>query len=218
MSAALPIQCCEEFVGYRLPPVGINPERVAVPRNTVEELEACPAAHTDKCLAVMVDQGLIVETVVVGVEPELRHFVGRAATGIRIVRDATLLVLGYSIRARCGALPAPSTPTAADNYRRAGHVSWAVTVVSWAIAIRIGVRRRGYHACAHCQDGRCRNHEANDKHNQYPLRIAEKIWEPYGQIVRWTPETGQAAKRESSLGAAVWPRVRHDQYAEETWA
>ena len=36
--------------------------------------------------------------------------------------------------------------------------------------------------------------------------------------VRWTPETGQVAKRESSLGAAGWPKVRHDQYTEETRA
>jgi hypothetical protein len=37
-----------------------------------------------------------------------------------------------------------------------------------------------------------------------------------GDVLRWTPETGQVAKRESSLGAAVWPKVRHDQYSEET--
>jgi hypothetical protein len=36
--------------------------------------------------------------------------------------------------------------------------------------------------------------------------------------VRWTPETGQVAKRESSLGAAVWPRVKHGQYSEEARA
>jgi hypothetical protein len=43
-------------------------------------------------------------------------------------------------------------------------------------------------------------------------------WKPVWHILRWTPETGQVAKRESSLGAAVWPKVRHDQYAEETRA
>jgi hypothetical protein len=36
--------------------------------------------------------------------------------------------------------------------------------------------------------------------------------------VRWTPETGQVAKRESSLGTAGWPKVRYDQYTEETRA
>jgi hypothetical protein len=36
--------------------------------------------------------------------------------------------------------------------------------------------------------------------------------------MRWTPETGQVAKRESSLGTAVWPKVRHDQHTEETRA
>jgi hypothetical protein len=39
---------------------------------------------------------------------------------------------------------------------------------------------------------------------------------PLAQRMRWTPETGQVAKRQSSLGAAVWPKVRHDQYSEET--
>ena len=34
--------------------------------------------------------------------------------------------------------------------------------------------------------------------------------------VRWTPKTGQVAKRESPLGSAGWPEVRYDQYAEET--
>ena len=33
--------------------------------------------------------------------------------------------------------------------------------------------------------------------------------------MRWTPETGQAAKRESPLGAAGRPKVRHEQYSEE---
>ena len=32
----------------------------------------------------------------------------------------------------------------------------------------------------------------------------------------WSPETGQVAKRGSPLGAAVRPKVRHDQYSEET--
>ena len=36
--------------------------------------------------------------------------------------------------------------------------------------------------------------------------------------LRWTPETGQVAKRESSLGTAAWPKVRHDQHTEETRA
>ena len=36
------------------------------------------------------------------------------------------------------------------------------------------------------------------------------------QVVRWTPEPGQVAKRVSRLGAAVWPKVRHGEYAEET--
>ena len=39
----------------------------------------------------------------------------------------------------------------------------------------------------------------------------------HGKIdVRWTPEPGQVAKRESSLGAAGRPKVRHDQYTKET--
>src|ERR1700682_4702519 len=34
--------------------------------------------------------------------------------------------------------------------------------------------------------------------------------------LRWTPKTGQAAKRESPLGAAGWPEVRLVEYSEET--
>ena len=34
--------------------------------------------------------------------------------------------------------------------------------------------------------------------------------------VRWTPKTGQVAKRESPLGAAGWPEVRVVEYSEET--
>jgi len=34
-------------------------------------------------------------------------------------------------------------------------------------------------------------------------------------IMRWTPKTGQAAKRESPLGAAGWPEVRLVEYSEE---
>ena len=36
--------------------------------------------------------------------------------------------------------------------------------------------------------------------------------------MRWSPRTGQVAKRESPLGAAGWPEVRHDQYSEEARA
>jgi hypothetical protein len=34
--------------------------------------------------------------------------------------------------------------------------------------------------------------------------------------VRWTPKTGQVAKRESPLGTAGWPEVRLVEYSEET--
>jgi hypothetical protein len=34
-------------------------------------------------------------------------------------------------------------------------------------------------------------------------------------LVRWPPKTGQAAKRESSLGTAGWPEVRLVKYPEE---
>jgi hypothetical protein len=33
--------------------------------------------------------------------------------------------------------------------------------------------------------------------------------------LRWPPKTGQVAKRESQLGMAVWPKVRHGKYTEE---
>src|SRR3982750_3074388 len=35
------------------------------------------------------------------------------------------------------------------------------------------------------------------------------------QAMRWPPKTGQAAKRESSLGTAGWPEVRLVEYTEE---
>ncbi len=34
--------------------------------------------------------------------------------------------------------------------------------------------------------------------------------------LRWSPETGQVAKRVSRLGAAGWPKVRHGEYTQET--
>jgi hypothetical protein len=34
--------------------------------------------------------------------------------------------------------------------------------------------------------------------------------------MRWTPSAGQVAKRESPLGTAGWPKVRHGEYTEET--
>ena len=33
--------------------------------------------------------------------------------------------------------------------------------------------------------------------------------------LRWPPKTGQVAKRESPLGTAAWPKVRHGKYTEE---
>ena len=33
--------------------------------------------------------------------------------------------------------------------------------------------------------------------------------------VRWSPKTGQVAKRESPFGTAGWPEVRHGKYTEE---
>jgi hypothetical protein len=35
------------------------------------------------------------------------------------------------------------------------------------------------------------------------------------QALRWSPKTGQVAKRESPLGTAGWPEVRHGKYTEE---
>src|SRR5271168_3857818 len=33
--------------------------------------------------------------------------------------------------------------------------------------------------------------------------------------MRWTPKTGQVAKRGSRLGTAGWPELRHGEYTEE---
>jgi type I restriction enzyme, S subunit len=48
------------------------------------------------------------------------------------------------------------------------------------------------------------------------LAVRGKLVPQDPKDVRWTPETGQVVKRESSLGAAGRPKVRHDQYSEET--
>ena len=48
------------------------------------------------------------------------------------------------------------------------------------------------------------------------LGIHSPTKEDLRENMRWTPETGQVAKRESSLGAAGRPKVRHDQYSKET--
>ena len=61
-----------------------------------------------------------------------------------------------------------------------------------------------------------------DDHPRTPIAIAftmEDFAEMGGYttvLVRWSPETGQVAKRESLLGAAGGPKVRHDQYSKET--
>ena len=34
--------------------------------------------------------------------------------------------------------------------------------------------------------------------------------------MRWSPKTGQVAKRESPPGTVGWPKVRHGEYTEET--
>src|SRR5580765_6439011 len=51
-STALPIECGQECVGDRSPPTGIEPQQVAVARNTVEKLEARAAAGCGECLMV----------------------------------------------------------------------------------------------------------------------------------------------------------------------
>jgi hypothetical protein len=64
----------------------------------------------------------------------------------------------------------------------------------------------------------------------HPIEAAEERTRPFDDILfalehdlahatsrqlRWTPKTGQVAKRESSLGAAGWPEVRLVEYSEE---
>ena len=72
--------------------------------------------------------------------------------------------------------------------------------------IEYGARRRGYAELA-----------ARERLDLNLSWIREEgATDPASLPLRWTPETGQVAKRESCLGAAVRPRVRHDQYAKET--
>ena len=54
---------------------------------------------------------------------------------------------------------------------------------------------------------------------QVGLHDSQQVGQGTGPVraVRWTPETGQVAKRESPLGTADWPEVRHDQYSEAAW-
>ena len=78
------VERAQECVADRSPPVGIEPQQMAVAGNAVEQLEARAAAGGDEGLMVFADQGLVVEAIVVGIEPQLQHLVGRAAAGIRI--------------------------------------------------------------------------------------------------------------------------------------
>jgi hypothetical protein len=50
---------------------------------------------------------------------------------------------------------------------------------------------------------------------QQALEIALKSRIAEISPLRWSPKTGQAAKRESSLGTAGWPEVRLVEYTEE---
>ena len=59
---------------------------MAVAGNAVEQLEVRATPGCDECSMVFADQGFVVETVVVCIQPELRDLVGRAAAGIRLVR------------------------------------------------------------------------------------------------------------------------------------
>jgi hypothetical protein len=58
---------------------------------------------------------------------------------------------------------------------------------------------------------------------EYKRRWLTEPWETLEQDalrggLRWSPKTGQVAKRESPLGAAGRPGVRHGENAQEAWA
>jgi transposase len=65
---------------------------------------------------------------------------------------------------------------------------------------------------------------SKNKNTREMIRLLEKLINAYKSehrlfvswdSVRWPPETGQVAKRESSLGTAGWPEVRLVEYTEE---
>jgi hypothetical protein len=43
----------------------------------------------------------------------------------------------------------------------------------------------------------------------------EVFHNPFARHLKWTPKTGQVAKRGSRLGTAGWPELRHGEYTEE---
>jgi len=43
----------------------------------------------------------------------------------------------------------------------------------------------------------------------------EQVLESIRKVLRWSPKTGQVAKRESPFGTAGLPEVRHGEYTEE---
>src|SRR5690242_10090286 len=53
------------------------------------------------------------------------------------------------------------------------------------------------------------------KNHKLVQRLAEHVAISAARKVRENPKAGQVVKRESSLGAAVWPEVRLVEYTEE---
>ena len=45
----------------------------------------------------------------------------------------------------------------------------------------------------------------------FPTRFRKALF----KLMRWSPKTGQVAKRKSPFGTAGWPEVRHGKYTEE---
>ena len=95
----------------------------------------------------------------------------------------------------CGRQPASSATVSENGW------FWIRSAAGWKWRLEATFRR--WSAGGFCE--RCRRSRQSERRR--PPRLRRRL--------RWSPETGQVAKRGSPLGAADRPGVRHGQYSEE---
>jgi hypothetical protein len=86
MLGPLQVESCQELVRDRSPSVGMKSQQMAVARNVVEKFKTREAAGRGERLIVFADERLVVELVVVRIQPKLRNRVRRTAACVRIIR------------------------------------------------------------------------------------------------------------------------------------